>query len=94
MYKKNHSPLRKKFTQSSQKYGFLIRDPVKTYPGSRGQKGSRSRIILYGLSISACMPALASITIRWLSACAFSRVSWYTLHTTQDYFLFNDWIGL
>ncbi len=26
------------------KYGFGIRDPVKTYPGSRSQKGTGSRI--------------------------------------------------
>jgi hypothetical protein len=29
---------------SSQKYGYGIRDPEKTYPGSRGQKGTGSRI--------------------------------------------------
>ncbi len=36
--------LPKKFSQSSQKYEFGIRDPEKTYPGSRGQKGTGSRI--------------------------------------------------
>jgi hypothetical protein len=33
-----------KFSLSSQKYGFGIRDPEKTYSGSRGQKGTGSRI--------------------------------------------------
>jgi hypothetical protein len=36
--------LPKKFSLSSQKYGFGIRDPEKTYSGSRGQKGTGSRI--------------------------------------------------
>jgi hypothetical protein len=34
----------KKLSLSSKKYGFGIRDPEKTYSGSRGQKGSGSRI--------------------------------------------------
>ncbi len=33
-----------KLSQSSQKYGFGIRDPEKTYSGSRGQNGTGSRI--------------------------------------------------
>jgi hypothetical protein len=33
-----------KLSLSSQKYGFGIRDPEKTYSGSRGQKGNGSRI--------------------------------------------------
>jgi hypothetical protein len=36
--------LPKKLSPSSQKYGFGIRDPEKTYSGSRGQKGTGSRI--------------------------------------------------
>jgi len=31
-------------TLTSQKYGFGIRDPEKTHSGSRGQKGTGSRI--------------------------------------------------
>jgi hypothetical protein len=42
-------PFTQNLSLSSQKYGFGIRDPVKTYSGSRiqgtrGQKGTRSRI--------------------------------------------------
>jgi hypothetical protein len=33
-----------KFSLSSQKNGFGIRDPEKSYSGSRGQKGTESRI--------------------------------------------------
>ncbi len=33
--------LPKKLSLSSQKFGFLIRDPEKTYPGSRNQEGSK-----------------------------------------------------
>jgi hypothetical protein len=33
-----------KFSLCSQIYGFEIRDPEKTDPGSRGQKGTGSRI--------------------------------------------------
>ncbi len=33
-----------KLSLSSQKYGFEIRDPEKTYSGSRSQKGTGSRI--------------------------------------------------
>ncbi len=36
--------LPKELSLSSQKYGLGIWDPVKTYSGSRGQKGTGSRI--------------------------------------------------
>jgi hypothetical protein len=44
----NFSRIMEVFTQklslSTQKYGFGIRDPEKTYSGSRGQNGTGSRI--------------------------------------------------
>jgi hypothetical protein len=44
IFKELYNFLFKKLSLCSQKYGFGIRDPEKTYPGSRGQKGTGSRI--------------------------------------------------
>jgi hypothetical protein len=44
--------LPKKFSLSSQKDGFGIRDPEKTYSGSRGQKSIGSRIRICNTAIN------------------------------------------
>jgi hypothetical protein len=44
IFKELYNFLLKKLSLSSQKYGFGIWDPEKTYPGSRGQKSTGSRI--------------------------------------------------
>ncbi len=44
IFKKLKNFLPKRLSLSSQKYGFGIRYPEKTHPGSRGQKGTGSRI--------------------------------------------------
>jgi hypothetical protein len=44
IYKELYNFLPKKLSLSSQKYGFGIRDPEKTYSGSRIQRSKRDRI--------------------------------------------------
>jgi hypothetical protein len=48
-FSNNCRTLPKKLSLSSQKYGFGIRDPEKTYSGSRSPKGTGSRIPDSGL---------------------------------------------
>jgi hypothetical protein len=51
IFKELKNFLPKKLSLSSQKYGFGIRDPEKTYPGNRGQKGTGSRIRISNTAI-------------------------------------------
>ncbi len=48
----------KKLSLSSQKYGFGIRDPEKTYSGSRGQKGIGSRIRIHNTNVRVLYSSL------------------------------------
>ncbi len=69
--KKNRTFYQKKLSLSSQKYGFGIQDPEKTYSGSRiqgvkGQKGTGSQIRIRNTAIAYFFPFFYST----LSLCA------------------------
>jgi hypothetical protein len=56
-----------KLSLSSQKYGFGIRDPEKTYSGSRGQKGAGSRIRIRNMEGSGSVQIITDPDVQNLT---------------------------